>query len=184
MVDVKPRPKKRTVPKPTSVKPRPKKTATRTTKPAAPSTPAKADGARATKKAAPATKTASKRAAAKKTTKAPAKERAYTRELNLHGFVPGSDTAHIVDALLEGGADRHDVTAKAIDRIEKTNGIETRGGNTKNVPSLISGLLTRLEAKGYTVESTWRLVPPADVAADMKKAAASEKRAATRRAKK
>ncbi len=77
-------------------------------------------------------------------------------DLNEHGFRIGSDSAIIVDILLNGGLDRHDLNQKVADSIEPL----TKGGREKNIPSLISMLLTRLEARGYKVESTWRLVPP------------------------
>lgn len=113
-----------------------------------------------------------------------AKERTpSTREFDPFGFVKGGDSSIIAHALVEGGFDRKDVNDKIVAEIEKTNGIETRGGGTKNVPSLVSGILSRLEEKGYTVESEWRLVPPADVATQMKKEASAAKRRASRTAK-
>jgi hypothetical protein len=75
-----------------------------------------------------------------------------------HGFRVGSDSAIIVDLLVAGGLDRQDINEKVAAAINPV----TRSGRNKNIPSLISGLLARLEERGYTIESSWRLVPPAD----------------------
>ena len=104
----------------------------------------------------PAKKSAS---SARRTTKKTQKRNVTppTRELNEHGFVDGSDSALMVELMLEGGFDRREVNDKIAEQLEDTT---TRAGNQKNIPSLISGLLARLEERGYTVESHWRLVPP------------------------
>ena len=127
---------------------------------------------KATKKAA-AKKAATKKTAAKGTAKS---ARGFRRELNVHGFVPGSDSALIVDALIDGGKDRHDATAKAVKKIEKSSGMSTRGGGQKNVPSLISGLMARLTERGYKIESEWRLKPPASVTKKMEAEAAKKEK--------
>lgn len=84
------------------------------------------------------------------------KSRRQPRGMNAHGFRNGSDSATIVDILVAGGLDRQDIN----DKVAAAIGTETRTGRTKNIPSLISGLLARLEERGYTVESSWRVVPP------------------------
>ena len=76
--------------------------------------------------------------------------------LTTHGFRVGSDSAIIVDILVAGGLDRQDIN----DRVAETINIQTRSGRQKNIPSLISGLLSRLEDRGYMIESNWRVVPP------------------------
>lgn len=86
----------------------------------------------------------------------PIKPRREPRGMNAHGFRNGSDSATIVDILVAGGLDRQDIN----DKVAAAIGTETRTGRTKNIPSLISGLLARLEERGYTVESSWRVVPP------------------------
>jgi hypothetical protein len=131
----------------------------------------------AAKKSAPAKRTPAKKAAAKApakkvTAKATPRKRTAQKvaakpqtngkrppygELDEHGFRPGSDSAIIVAAMIEGGLTRNDVARKALDRLPS---VSTRGENEKNVPSLISALLKRLKAKGYTEEAHWRLVPP------------------------
>lgn len=77
-------------------------------------------------------------------------------DFNEHGFRIGSDSAAIVDIMIAGAFDRNEINALSEDAV----GGETRNGNPKNVPSLVSGLLSRLQEQGYTVESSWRLVPP------------------------
>lgn len=90
------------------------------------------------------------------TTPEPKPSRRQPRGMNAHGFRNGSDSATIVDILVAGGLDRQDIN----DKVSAAIGTETRTGRTKNIPSLISGLLARLEERGYTVESSWRVVPP------------------------
>lgn len=85
----------------------------------------------------------------------PAK-RSKARGMTVHGFRVGSDSAKIVDILVAGGLDRQDINEKVAEAI----GTETKSGRTKNIPSLISGLLARLEERGYHIESSWRVVPP------------------------
>lgn len=128
--------------------------------------------------------TASKAKAAPKATKAKAAPKTEPRstELDLHGFQVGSDSALIAAALIEGGESRKDATAKAAKAIEKTNGLVARTGSPKNVASLTSGILGRLIEAGYTVEESFRVVPPKEVQDAMKKEAAAVKRAATRKA--
>lgn len=94
--------------------------------------------------------------------------RSLPRDLNEHGFVKGSNSEKIVEEMLAGGESRQDVA----DRLRKS--IKSANGKTVNAPALMSGLLHRLEGRGYTIESTWKLVPPTP----------ASKAAATRRAKK
>ena len=165
------RPKSKPKPKPKTAK-----TATKATevKPRATKRPtAKATKAKATEVKPKAKANAS---AAEKTT--------TPRELNVHGFTPGGDSALIVDALVAGGASRKEVNENAAAAIEKANGLTTRSGGEKNIPSLTSAILSRLRDRGYTIEESWRVVPPADIQDQMKKEASAAKRRATRAAKK
>lgn len=88
----------------------------------------------------------------------PKKGRREPRGMNAHGFRNGSDSAKIVDIMVEGGLDRQDINDKVAEVIDP----HTRSGRQKNIPSLISGLLARLEERGYKIESSWRLIPPSD----------------------
>lgn len=81
------------------------------------------------------------------------------RTMNRHGFRSWSDSAKIVDIMLEGGLDRQDINEKVAQAI----GPKTRSGCDKNIPSLVSGLLSRLVERGYTVESSWRIIEPPDL---------------------
>lgn len=85
--------------------------------------------------------------------------------LNEYGFVPGTDTDLILKAMMQGGASRVAVNEMAEKMIENKNGLLTRSNKTKNVPSLVSALLARLIERGFTVESHWKIVPPADLQA-------------------
>lgn len=84
------------------------------------------------------------------------KKPSATPTFNEHGFRIGSDSQIIVDIMLKGALDRQDVNDKVAEAIE----LKTRNGNKKNIPSLVSGLLGRLEERGYYIESYWRLVGP------------------------
>lgn len=112
----------------------------------------------AAKKTAPARKGPVKKSAPAR--KAPAKSTGtrggFKRELDEHGFVPGTDSAHIAAALLAGGTDRNQINEKVLKKIGGT----TRTGSDKNIPALVSGVLNRLLEQGYKVESSWVLVAP------------------------
>lgn len=81
--------------------------------------------------------------------------------LTEHGFRVGTDSAIIVDILVKGGLDRLDINERVAAAIKPT----TSSGRKKNIPSLISGVLARLEARGYYIESQWRVVPPTEAKA-------------------
>jgi hypothetical protein len=151
--------------------------------------PAKKAASKSKAKTAPATKAKTKSAPAKKATSTKAKTttkaktaakpkgkqkitngQSLPRDLNEHGFVKGSQSEKIVECLLEGGKDRREVNEK----IRKALKGPTRNGTEHNVSSLSANLLKRLRDKGYTIESSWRLVEPTP----------ASKAAATRRAKK
>ena len=92
----------------------------------------------------------------KKVTPAPAPVTTSEREFNDHGFVVGTDSAVISEALVSGGASRKEVNAKIAEVIAGT----TRNGSPKNIPALVAGILSRMIDRGYVVESSYRLVPP------------------------
>jgi hypothetical protein len=145
--------------RPPAKKAAPSKASSKTGAKNKPRTAAKPPVKAAAKKAAPAKRAAAKKAPAKK---APVKKTTsnrggFKRELDEHGFVPGTDSAHIAAALLAGGKDRNEINEKVLKKI----GGETRTGSTKNIPALVSGVLNRLLEQGYKVESSWTLVAPA-----------------------
>jgi hypothetical protein len=130
-------------------------------------TSAKATSAKTTTKKATSKKATAKKATAKKTTskgktKASPKREHYGPQTNEHGLVPGSDTATMLDIMLEGGTDRNDINSQVEKAIKKSTGLQTRAGNDKNIPTMVSSLLSRMQEKGYTIESSWVLVPPAE----------------------
>lgn len=84
------------------------------------------------------------------------KKKRSPKGMTEHGFRNGSDSAIIVGILIDGGLDRQDIN----ERVAKAINPQTKSGRTKNIPSLISGLLARLEERGYYIESSWRLVAP------------------------
>lgn len=101
-------------------------------------------------------KSAPKKTVARKTGTKAAKAdgRSLPRELNEHGFVIGSNSEKILNAMLEGGDSRSDIA----NRVKKS--VKSRNGESVNANALISGLLHRLLPQGYTVEQHWQLLPP------------------------
>lgn len=105
-----------------------------------------------TAKKAPVKKPAPKKSAPKKTTAG------VEREKTPEGFVVGGDSAIIAAALVEGGADRGEINENIRKAIKKANGLTTRNGEDKYIPSMVSSILAKMLATGYyEVESTWRL---------------------------
>jgi hypothetical protein len=86
----------------------------------------------------------------------PKKRRKPIKGLDAHGFREGSDSSIIVAIMLKGGIDRQDINEKVAAAIDPL----TKSGRRKNIPSLISGLLGRLEDKGYYPQAEWKLIPP------------------------
>jgi hypothetical protein len=93
-----------------------------------------------------------KKPAAKKSTRG-----GFHREINEDtGFVVGTDQDTIALALLEGGESRGDIVAE----LESTLDSETRNGTPKMVVNMVSGVLNKMLANGFTVESSFVVVPP------------------------
>lgn len=131
----------------------------------------KGPAAKKTAAKAPAKKSAAKKSPAKvKDVKKPASKRGgFHREINEEtGFVVGTDQDTIALALLEGGESRADVVESLYNTLET----ETRNGTEKQITNMVSGVLNKMLKAGYTVESSFRVVPPT----------AASKRAATRAA--
>jgi hypothetical protein len=147
--------RKRVTPKPPTRKTSKAKATAKTTKTrkTAASKPAAKTTTRTTRTRKTAAKATPKKTAARK----PSTRTAPAREVNEHGFVPGTDSAVIADMLLAGGKDRSDINAKIAKKIDGT----TRNGTPKNIPALVSGVLNSLLAKNYKVEASWTLVEPA-----------------------
>ena len=151
-------------------------TSTRTRTRKAGDAPASSKGAKSVKTttAKATTSKATTKSAPKKTTKAPApKKSASTRkapvkaapepkvvEYTPEGFEVGTDIALIAAALTQGGIDRAEVNQNAIDAVAKHNGLKTRTGRDKYIPSQVSAILTRMLNTGeWQIEASWQLVP-------------------------
>lgn len=129
----------------------------------------------AKKRATAAKKTPAKKTAAKKNVKSVAKPAGkrggFHRTINDDtGFVVGTDQDTIALALLEGGESRGDV----VESLRNTLDTETRNGTEKQITNMVSGVLNKMVANGFVVESSFVLTPPT----------AASKRAATRAANK
>jgi len=130
---------------------------------------AKGKGKTPAKRGRPATKNvnkpAAKKTASKKTSNLPT--RVFNDET---GFAEGSDQDLIATELLAGGESRQEIA----ERLEGILDPVTRNGTEKQIVNMVSGVLGKLQARGYTVESSFLVVPPTP----------ASKRAAARAAKK
>jgi hypothetical protein len=91
----------------------------------------------------------------------PSKRKRPIKGLDAHGFRENSDSALIVSIMLAGGVDRQEINEKVRAALsQEPYSLYTRGGKEKNIPSLISGLLSRLAEQGYVERSEWKLVAP------------------------
>jgi hypothetical protein len=76
-----------------------------------------------------------------------------------YGFRPGSDVAIVLEELIRGGDNKHDVANRIARRLEDRR---TKGGNPKPVSTVMNQVQSQMTARGFTVQSGWRLVPPVD----------------------
>ena len=87
------------------------------------------------------------------------------------GFQNNTDSAVIVKALIHGAKDRVEINKLAEGVIAKKNGLHTRSGKPKYLPSMVSSILTRmLESGEWEVESSWKLVPKTKTPAKKRRA--------------
>lgn len=126
-----------------------------------------------------AAKSTAKRAPRKRLAPAPEAARYSLKDTDVFGFARNTDISVVVEELVRGGETR----AEIIDRIRERIPSTTRTGGTKNVPSMVSLWIKRLLEKGYTVEASYKLVPPEDVRKRMSRARAAETRKARRGSK-
>jgi hypothetical protein len=106
------------------------------------------------------TKPVEKKGVKPSTSKAPATPAKKTAvERNEYGITVGSDQDIILREMIAGGADKHEI-------IERCNvlfaGRTTSGGKPKPVSTVVNQLIHAMRAKGFKVESTWRIIPPAE----------------------
>lgn len=143
---------------------------TTTRKPAAKPTPKPAPAKTRAAKAAPAKPT---RATAKKSApvaKAPVRRTraaapkpvappvAMGRDLDeLTGFIVGTDSHIAAIQLQKGGKDRQDI----IDTVRELLDPETRNGTVKPVANVVAATIKRLLERGWTIDSTFSMSPPA-----------------------
>jgi hypothetical protein len=129
-------------------------------------TPKKRTSKKTTSKKTTAKKTSTSRPAAKKTSarekvqkvaKPASKRGGANREMDeVTGFATDTDSQFIAEALMEGGETRQDIIDWLKDNMEG----ETRNGTEKPIANLVAGVYNKLLDRGFTVEATYRLVPP------------------------
>lgn len=83
-----------------------------------------------------------------------------TRQKDPFGFIEGTDSSIAAYALHEGGTDRMEIYERIRERIKNdtTAGLITRKGTEKNIPNLAATVVKQMRARGWIVESTWRMV--------------------------
>lgn len=134
-------------------------------------TASKGSGKTATKKNEKKEVKSKTRPASKKSSTAPAKTKKTTskkssapsnrgganREMDeVTGFAVGTDSQFIAEVLLEGAESRQAVIDYLRDELDG----ETRNGTEKPVANLVSGVVNKMLERGFTIESSYRLVPP------------------------
>lgn len=87
----------------------------------------------------------------------------------LTGFVVGSDVHVVAVELMAGGADRQEI----IDRVRTKLDTETRTGTPKPVANIVGAVMRKLEERGFVIESSFVMLPPAPV---VKKSSARTRR--------
>lgn len=143
------------------------------------------------KTSAPKTTAAKKKAPAKtnkatttkaQTTKADKAETGTQRELDVFGFVIGSDSSIIAHTLVEGVKEggREELCKVAAQRIEEANGLQTRNGTEKYIPSLVSGVLLKMRRAGFSESSSYKVTPPAELASAVESAKRKAARASSK----
>lgn len=88
---------------------------------------------------------------------APAKEGSSVNDP--YGFRKGSDISVVLAELLKGGESKHHVATRISEVFE---GRQTKGGNPKPVSTVMNQVENLMRARGFQVESSWKLVPPAN----------------------
>lgn len=106
----------------------------------------------------PSKKTSSARTPAKASKATATKKESIERERDEHGITAGTDQSIILAEMVQGGESKHAI-------IERCNtlfdGKVTTGGKPKPISTIVNQLVHLMAARGYTIESTWKLVPPA-----------------------
>lgn len=128
-----------------------------------------------TAKAVPAKKRAVKApSAAKKTATKPRGTTTTTTKRQPTGvdFKAGSDMALVWSVIKKGGPTRRDVLQSCREALSAT---KTRKGGEKPVSTIVNHVLRRAEGSGWTVKSSWKIVPPATTDKTTKAKSTSDK---------
>lgn len=113
---------------------------------------------KSTAKRGPAKKTAARKSSVKAVKKPAGKRGGNTREMDpVTGFAVGTDGHAIAEFLIEGCESRQE----CIDVMRETLDAETRNGTEKPVANLVSGVINKLVGRGFEIEQSFRLIPPA-----------------------
>jgi len=80
----------------------------------------------------------------------------YAQLAELTGIQINTEAFLIMLELLRGGRDRQEVNNRVRDLLPPT----TSSGTVKPVPNLVSGVMKKLEAKGFTIKGDWKMVKP------------------------
>lgn len=78
---------------------------------------------------------------------------------NEYGLRPDSDVAIVLEEMVKGGADKHEVATRLTKRFENST---TKSGKPKPVSTVMNQVIHAFKERGFTVESTWKFLPPAD----------------------
>jgi hypothetical protein len=78
-------------------------------------------------------------------------------ERNEYGYRVDSDVAIVLEEMMTGGEDKHAIAERLAKRFE---GQTTKSGRPKPVSTVMNQVQSQMVQRGFTVESTWRLVPP------------------------
>lgn len=82
-----------------------------------------------------------------------------SRELDpITGFIPDTDQDIITRELMKGGESRADIVERVALLLDKY----TRRGNPKQVVNVVGNVIIKLQSRGWTIESHFKLVPPKD----------------------
>jgi hypothetical protein len=80
-------------------------------------------------------------------------------ERNQWGYRVDSDVAVVLEEMMAGGPDKHSIAMRLAERFKEH---KTKTGASKPVSTVMNQVQKHMLARGFTIESTWRLVPPAD----------------------
>lgn len=80
----------------------------------------------------------------------------YAQLSELTGIQINTEQFIVALEILRGGRDRQEIN----DRCRQILPATTPHGTPKPVPNLVSGVIKKLEAKGFTIKGDWKMVKP------------------------